>query len=511
MHERWCATAVKSLSALAGDQSFPGDALAWNTFLVRALLPHGPLACASGPADSGGGLYVYYTHTRDLINIHHLFLWLWQVIALGGDAIPARVVRKWARDSPQGGGKVQGDLDTQTGAQTRLYVMYGVTEACVYQTTGEIFRPVSSSVSHDAGFVGSTLPGVQVRICCDSGAGQLMEVSACGEGGCDGEYRSCDVGEIVLEGEQIDHLSGYYHHNLLLPLCSPVAPFVLNTWPDGTTSICYRTGDRGFISHSITSQKSSCSHTISDGIKRATLNLVGRISGAPRMVKVNGIRVDPVEVEESILEECPDSADISSLLGLAGVTPLVVDCAVVFSSNGTASGAGFGSGSGFDTDNSPPKKLVAYFVLSEEAEAETGWGALLSESGVVVPTGPLLTLLHTRCVRRLKHGVVPAVYVCVREIPVTATGKRNLTCLPDVAGCRGVEDVGMRGDLLMDRGGAGAALAREVITCLNLQPCQYSSVTAKVGGSFVMLYERCDVSSSPYTHLLSGIFCHAWL
>ena len=430
-------------------------------------------------------------------------------------------------------------------SHVRLCTTYGVTEACVYQTLGELFSHCKEEeVEEEEGgggealgggsYVGTALASTNIRI-CEEGPPSLPAHASDARGGAlprvhlrEVEESSCCCsapsrcsGEIVLEGRQIDALSGYYMYNYQLPEQGapgtatststaataataaasspytpslPPSPFVLNTWTDGSTSICYRTGDRGFLSPAHTDPDT---HT-GPGVQR-DLYLLGRIVAAPRMIKVNGIRVDPLEIEACLLEEYSDQRAWKRL-GLDSLVPLIRDCAVIISSEPSS-----GSVSTEDT-GMRSQRIIAYCVLSDEAAGElrilhSSPHSPDLDSGVLCPPGPLLTLLHMRCTRQLKHGVAPAVFVFIRQVPLTSTGKRDLRSLPAVAKCRaaGTQQDGGGGSgsgsggggreqrveggsgcLLMDCGGAGPAVAAEIISCLNLQPCQHSSVTTQV-------------------------------
>jgi acyl-CoA synthetase (AMP-forming)/AMP-acid ligase II len=356
-----------------------------------------------------------------------------KVIALGGERIPVRVVQKWARPSST--------EDEDGESKVRLLVTYGVTEACVYQTVGEVFQHDSSITSSSEGgyHVGSILPGLAVSICSDkvpSDVNNLKETNT-------------DIGEIILSGTQIDSLSGYFNY----VSHTATSPFVRCTESDGTTSVCYHTGDRGYLSQD---QKS--------------LFLIGRIAGAPPLIKWNGIRIDPMEIEGCVLQEYTNETNWRQS-GLDVHAQLVQDCAVSLSTDVVS----------IHSDGSPILQLLnVYCVISHEVIVELGIDPRLLKPGIICPPGPLQMLLRIRCTSRLKRGVAPTNFILVHQIPVTSTGKRDAAALPAISECNEFSGSCVRGILLAEYGGAGVAVAAEIIKCLNLQPCQHSSITTEV-------------------------------
>lgn len=144
-----------------------------------------------------------------------------QVIALGGEGIPLSMRNMWARERDA---DVVDDDNRQPPCSTnpRLYATYGVTEACIYQTIGEIFRPKSKHESDD---VGLPFEGLRIRICNENSQESLEDAITNEEGR--------GIGEVVISGRQVDEWSTYLHH----PGISS-KKFVL----DETGTICYRTG-----------------------------------------------------------------------------------------------------------------------------------------------------------------------------------------------------------------------------------------------------------------------------
>ena len=192
-----------------------------------------------------------------------------QVIALGGEQMSGRSRGWWGRTRDKNN-NVRGDL--------KLLSTYGVTEACVYQTVGEVFADdeLSKRGGQDVGFA---LEGLRIRICSDE---KLSDVP------------TGHKGEIVISGNQLDSFSSY----LNLPEIT-MSKFVRHT-----DSVSYRTGDLGFIDE-----------------KNGRLYICGRIQGEEGMVKFNGVRVELGEIEHAIL----DSVSVSQR---SGCIPLVTGCLV---------------------------------------------------------------------------------------------------------------------------------------------------------------------------------------
>ena len=107
----------------------------------------------------------------------------------------------------------------------RLFATYGVTEACVYQTMGEVLQLTRNHETTLKGQnVGKPLPIMSVRICQASNQEELVDaISLAGDGN--------PIGEVVLQGELLDELSCYFqppchlssrHDVLRRCLCGPV-------------------------------------------------------------------------------------------------------------------------------------------------------------------------------------------------------------------------------------------------------------------------------------------------
>ena len=359
-----------------------------------------------------------------------------KVIALGGERIPTQVIKKWSRDFDCEGRNT-------THSPLRLCVTYGVTEACVYQTFGEVYKTDAKCRTNCGLYVGQPLDGIGIDIDATDESlvidddGDTINFESCDDSRTAGAH--VQVGEIILKGSLIDDVSGYFNFNYE-GVSHIVNPFRRKASVDGTTYVSYHTGDMGYL---------SCD--------TKKLYLVGRISSAPRLLKLNGIRVDPLEIEDSILDENTDFC----------TSPLVKECAVVVDDCNSATG--------IECFN----RVIAYCTLSKEGLAELGTSKTLLSPGLVCNRGPLLTLLRARCQSQLKHGVVPPVFIIVENIPMSCTGKRQLGLLPKLSLCN-VDNEGSDADLLSSIGGSGPLVAATIISSLNLQPCQYSMVTTKV-------------------------------
>lgn len=179
-----------------------------------------------------------------------------QVVALGGEPIPKRVVDAWSnRDG------------------IRLCATYGVTEACVYQTMGQI----TSSAEATGQCVGQAFRGLQIAI-VEENNGELMLLD-----------EHC-VGEVVLSGAQIDNFSGYLNRQEL----------TARKFLERDGERYYRTGDRGCI-------------------RDGSLFVLGRIDGEDGMVKVNGVRVELGEIEAALVDDAVQEDEPSVVVGCLAV------------------------------------------------------------------------------------------------------------------------------------------------------------------------------------------------
>lgn len=170
-----------------------------------------------------------------------------RVVALGGERIPQQISRTWARKSKN------------DESDCRLFATYGVTEACVYQTMGEVL--VASKAT-----VGLPFDGMKVFVCKEEVQDALV-VSNRGE-----------LGELVLFGRQIDEYSAYLRRPELTK-----QKFQYN---EALGGYGYRTGDRGTVD-----------------ADTGVVQIVGRIDGETGMVKYNGVRVELGEIESAIVDD----------------------------------------------------------------------------------------------------------------------------------------------------------------------------------------------------------------
>lgn len=205
---------------------------------------------------------------RNQYDFRHL-----RVIALGGEKIPIRIVQNWARLSTA---ELQEDELTP-----RLCSTFGVTESCVYQTFGEIFRDDKAPGQN----VGRPFRGMQFRICRETYQQDLVDVS--GTGYPDG------VGEVVLTGDQLDALSSYLHH----------PEVAASKFVQRASEFLYRTGDKGYVEP-----------------ETGRLFLFGRIEGEDGMVKFNGIRVELGEIENALIDLSREHAVITDSIVVANST-----------------------------------------------------------------------------------------------------------------------------------------------------------------------------------------------
>jgi acyl-CoA synthetase (AMP-forming)/AMP-acid ligase II len=165
-----------------------------------------------------------------------------QVVALGGEPIPKRIIQTWAH-------------------RVCLYSTYGVTEACVYQTMGPVIPTGALSTTLPRGHdVGTPFRGLQFKIVMENDNRELKLLD------------DRQIGEIVLSGILLDFISGYHNQIDLTAekfICCGAQYF-------------FKTGDRGY--------------TINE-----RLYLCGRIQN-DGMVKVNGIRVELGEIEAALID-----------------------------------------------------------------------------------------------------------------------------------------------------------------------------------------------------------------
>ena len=346
-----------------------------------------------------------------------------QVVALGGEPIPKQIRQTWARAETD-----------ETTSGCRVFATYGVTEACVYQTAGEVLQQ-SNNLRHD---VGHPLRGSRVRICRESEQTFLVDVSKHGH--------ASGIGEVVLYGAQVDSHTSYLNRSEL------GHKFVCEEGPGQEARHFYRTGDRGFI----------------DEVS-GKLRILGRIQGEAGMVKINGVRVELGEIEAAL---CDDHQDSDS-------PPVVLNCLV------KAKPSDEGNSSVHD-------EIHAYCVVSGQCLRELGAAGgttAFPGPGILITGGPFLTLLRARCATKVKAACIPSAFMVIASLPLSPTGKRDRKGLPILSGCVPLDalaaDGGQKAIPLREYGSAGAVVADNIINYLNLQPCQEVMLTSAV--SFSML------------------------
>lgn len=359
-----------------------------------------------------------------------------QVVALGGEPIPKAMRARWARNRTSR----DNAFYSYNREYPRLFATYGVTEACVYQTCGEIFQ-FNNAESNDQS-VGQPLIGTTVNICrplaedsCDMYS--PLEFLQSAEGACDPV-----IGEVVLSGAQVDITSSY----LNLPV---VSRRVFVESKDRPEQYFYRTGDLGYINAST-----------------ELLHILGRIKG-DGMVKVNGVRIELAEIESALIDDATDERNGGGL---------VIDCLTTMTSF---------TDSSIESDHTS-KKLVAYCIVSPLCQKELRLEPEELKHGLIVPHGALLAIMKERCDRKVRKGCSPSFFVLIDRLPLSATGKRDRSKLPSLAACKLMSRENSDGDqCLWDFGKTGQIVADKVCECLNLQLCQKTLVTR--GSNFFAL------------------------
>jgi len=347
-----------------------------------------------------------------------------RVVALGGEKIPNPILRAWASPAVRNVDKMSSLDEDDDSDSFRLCATFGVTEACVYQTMGEVFATDSSSavVGQD---VGLPFEGLRVRICDERVQDSLVDVAAAVTDG----HQDGGVGEVVLSGNQLDSLSSYLQRPDLT-----VAKFV-----EENGTVYYRTGDRGKIDP-ITSR----------------LRIMGRIAGEDGMVKFNGVRVELGEIENAIVDCNTDQS-------------VVVDAIVVATQQ--------------DEYSNTATNLYAYVILSPDCLMELGISSAVPDTGLLCSDGPLLTLLRERC--RTSARVIPSAFIVLPRVPLSPTGKRYRRGVPsvkdavDMATQYDSEGKGSGSVPLFAYGRTGSLVTKQIIDCLNLQSSQEKLLTTK--------------------------------
>jgi hypothetical protein len=399
-----------------------------------------------------------------------------KVVALGGEPIPKAIRRKWARKKRMvaaAAAAADGDWRSEWAMDRdypRLFATYGVTEACVYQTCGEVIEEMHHSnhnksnsngavkTGHSVGF---PMLGTHVSICRphlseDNNDEEMNDLDFIKlEKLEQGDESNPVIGEVVLSGEQVDGMSSY----LNLPELTRRV-FLRSFEQEADSSIrysfFYRTGDLGYIDK-----------------RTGELYIAGRIKG-DGMVKINGIRIELSEIETSVIDDIVnDIVDDDSAL--------VIDCMAAVKLTKLSS---LESGN----EENERKQLIAYCILSASSILQLGINAEHLKTGVIVPRSPLLSLLRARCDRRVRKGCMPSFFVIIDKLPLSPTGKRNRSALPGIEKCSIGMSLSAGEDSsisLWECGVSGPIVAEKVCECLNLQPCQKSLVTAS--SSFFIL------------------------
>jgi acyl-coenzyme A synthetase/AMP-(fatty) acid ligase/ankyrin repeat protein len=315
-----------------------------------------------------------------------------QVLALGGEQIPPSLRTVWS-----------------TVPGLRLCATYGVTEACVYQTIGDIVTTTAAETTTPRTMVGTPLGDMAIRICDEHRQDALIDIEL--------SSSPDNPGEIVLRGSQIDALSGYYQ----APEMTAAKFVAVADDRTGKMVYHYRTGDRGFVD-TATGQ----------------LHVLGRIAGEDDTVKFRGVRVDLRELEYA-------------LLNVAGVVSDAMVAAVQDEEM---------------IDTTSVRDIVAYVVLHERCRTElhkyvADWPA----HGLLCRDPALAWLLYTSCASTARTS--PTKFILLPRLPLTATGKRDRRALPSVDQAVPMPSVA-HAPALTSYGRCGRIVAQEIIACLNL-------------------------------------------
>lgn len=389
-----------------------------------------------------------------------------KVVALGGEVMSGRIKGCWARSQEE----ALDDIDVKNNEKEddenrsennqlmkkkkqqciRLLSTYGVTEACVYQTVGEVFAEDIASKKMGY-YIGETIEGVVILICKETTKSNVQNPE---ENILQTIVDPMEVGEIVISGSQLDEYSGYLN---LPDLTRKKFSKIISKKSDGSlgsTKYFYRTGDRGLI-----------------GPNSGRIYILGRIDGEEGMIKTSGVRVELGEIEHAILDSESFSRSFFS-------RSLVTGCLVVVNK----------------INENQDSKLVAYCVLSDECLKELGIDLELfkiGDQGLICYPSPLLALLRARCERSVRKECIPSTFVLIPRIPLTRTGKRNRNALPPLEICQMIDTLidGGSGDNISVRldkyGRCGRFIFNILIECLNLQLNQQDIITTKA--NFAMM------------------------
>ena len=202
------------------------------------------------------------------------------------------------------------------------------------------------------------------------------------------------------------------------------------------------------------------------------------------MIKLNGIRIELSEIENSIIDDALANNEES----------LVVDCMAATTIDSSTSS---------DSTEHHNKQLIAYCLLSTASIRKLGIPPEQLKRGIIVPPGhPLLSLLRARCDRRVRKGRTPSFFVLIDWLPLSPTGKRNRPALPPLTECSimksSIDDNENDSQLLWKQGKVGSNLAEVLCECLNLQQCQRQLVTLSKSNNVysLCLYYECYSNTS---------------
>jgi acyl-CoA synthetase (AMP-forming)/AMP-acid ligase II len=518
---------MDSVVFLASSLSFDpclSDILA--TFYAKATLAMAPKRVIL----SGGGIGAGYgdsSHVLHRLAVSHVLCTptIWsiltntisphhvpalRVVALGGEPIPLVIRQIWARPEPKsdttscdydGDENSVSSLFSKVSASPgvcRLFATYGVTEACVYQTIGEIFRLDDKNDIHDDDegkrtkdpSVGRPFDGLGVRICVETEQTRLIDVVS-GNEKKNSTDNALDIGEVVLYGAQIDALASYWNRPTLTsqkylrqepeawitsrkqPVASPSTPCPLLSTLSESRHF-YRTGDLGYL-HPDT----------------LNLHILGRIQGEEGMVKIQGVRIELGEVEAALVDRYHH---FSSGLSFPIVTQCLARAAhsaeETISINATSHVTTTAIHAFCVLSTPCLKELLgrSCFPFSDSDGSSSSSGS--PPWGVLITGGAILTLLRARCLAKLKPAGIPSAFVAIPALPLSATGKIDKRKLPLLKNCLSLESVlynlgheidgdnpRPRPQLLSAYGSAGALVSETIIDCLNLQSCQQEMVT----------------------------------
>ena len=328
-----------------------------------------------------------------------------QCVALGGERIPPKLLRTWARQKED------------CTSSFRLCATYGVTEACVYQTMGEV------GCDDDIPHVGLPFDGLNVRICDEKEHDCLVDVNFSAQ-----SATAC-YGEVVLGGKQLDEYSSY--------LCRPEES--AKRFIQVQDCYFYRTGDRGFI------------HPTNN-----KLQIVGRIQGEDGMIKVNGIRIELSEIEAALVDQNDGFEVVVDCMVAAEQTQKAttsadrVACYVVLSASCLKE---------IGIDGSPPKAAALcasgpLLTLLRHRCKQTV--KIMPYAFVIVPRVPL-----SPTGKRDRRGISrPAEWVPLDSL-LSRDGDDSASAV--------LESHGRHGKVLSDL----------IVDCLNLQPIQRSMLTTQ--------------------------------